>query len=114
MKSLDALRVGYEATDWSQPVAYEDYCAALQNWDVLLLKRGDQIMGAYFRSPDGEVHVSVYPEWRKRWMTRSNIRQILAGDNVTTRVTPGHEHYMNSILQRLGFEQDGEKWVLKR
>jgi hypothetical protein len=86
----------------------------LQGWHVSLLKRGDQVMGAWFRGPDGEVHVSVYPEWRKRWMTRGLIRQILAGDNVTTQVTPGHEYYMHSILKRLGFVEDGKKWALKR
>lgn len=113
MSSHDALRIGYEATDWSQPISYEDYCELLQGWDVSLLKRGDEVIGTLFRK-DGEVHVSILPEWRKRWVTRGLLRQILAGDNVTTRVTPGHEYYMHGILKRLGFVQKGEKWALHR
>ena len=102
-----ALKIGFQATDWSQPIAYEDYARSLQNWDVKAIVRNDTCVGAaYFK--DGEVHVSVLSEWRRRWATRGVLKELFAHDNAHTRIMPGHEH-MYGIFDRLGFKarEDG-------
>ena len=60
-----ALKIGYAATDWSVPVEYETYEAFAADWDVKLLARDGEPIGAVFFR-DGEVHVSVLPAWRRR------------------------------------------------
>lgn len=98
-----ALKIGYAATDWTQPIDYDVYEAAMREWDVKLIVRdGEPIGAAYFR--DGEVHASILPAWRRKWATRGILAQLFAADNAFTRVTPGHEH-MYAILARLGFAQ---------
>jgi RimJ/RimL family protein N-acetyltransferase len=81
----------------------------MEGWTVKALMRGDECIGAvYFRGD--ELHVSVVPEWRKRWATRAVLQNLFAAPRVTTRVTPGHE-YMHGILQRLGFVQQDDFFV---
>jgi hypothetical protein len=95
------LAVGYAATDWSTSIAYEAYAAALNDWDVKAIVRdGEPIGAAYFK--DGEVHVSVRPEWRKKWATRGVIAQLFPDENAFSRITPGHD-YLFDIFRRLGF-----------
>lgn len=114
-----ALQVGYEATDWSAPVSYDAYKNVLADWDVKAIVRNDICIGAaYFK--DGEVHVSVLPSWRKRWVTRGLLKQLFDAENAHTRIMPGHE-YMYGIFQRLGFvvSEDGavvkdRTWVSKQ
>lgn len=107
-----ALQMGYAATDWSTPVSFEQYAEALKDWRVQVILRDDEPIGAVFKK-DGEVHVSVVPEWRKKWATRGIIKQIFDEANHTT-VTSGHEDYMFDILQRLGMSQVGQnKFALK-
>jgi len=97
-----ALKVGFQATDWSRPVSYAEYVDALQNWDVKAIIRQDTCIGAaYFN--DGEVHVSVLPEWRRRWATRRILAELFAHENAHTRIMLGHE-YMYGIFDRLGFK----------
>ena len=95
------LAVGYAATDWSSPVSYEAYEAALKDWTVKTIVRdGERIGAAYFK--DGEVHVSILPEWRKKWATKGLIAQLFADEGAFSRIAPGHE-YMFDIFRRLGF-----------
>ena len=104
-----ALRVGYEATDWSAPIAFEDYARAVDGWDIKAIMRDDKCIGAaYFN--DGELHVSILPEWRRRWATKGLLKALFGTARVTTRVTPGHE-YMHGILERLGFSNDNGTFV---
>lgn len=103
-----ALTVGYKATDWPSPVPEAVYRKVMDDWDVKAIVRDDKCIGAAYFSGD-EVHVSILPEWRKKWATKGLIAALLKG-RVTTRVTPGHE-YMHGILQRLGFAQQGEWFV---
>ena len=106
-----ALRVGYEATQWSRPIAFEDYATAVEDWTIKAIVRDDQCIGAaYFN--DGEVHVSVLPEWRRKWATKGILKDLFAGEDVWTRVAPGHE-YMYGILQRLGFVEVADNVFVK-
>ena len=101
-----ALRVGYEATDWASPIGFDDYLTAVANWDVKAIVRDDKCIGAAYFNGD-ELHVSILPKWRRRWVSKGLLNKLFANDRVITRVTPGHE-YMHGILQRLGFtEHDG-------
>jgi hypothetical protein len=104
-----ALEVGYAATDWSSPVSYEQYKQAMLDWSVKgIVRNGSLIGAAYFKND--EIHVSVLPEWRRRWATKGVLKQLFANHTVTTKVTPGHE-YMHGILGRLGFVKRGEEFV---
>ena len=104
-----ALRVGYEATDWTVPVALEDYLAAVADWDVKAIVRDDKCIGAAYFNGD-ELHVSILPEWRRRWARKGLLSKLFASRRVMTRVTPGHE-YMHGILQRLGFQEHNGQFV---
>jgi GNAT superfamily N-acetyltransferase len=95
------LTLGYEATDWSTPISYLDYATAMRDWDIKVIQRNDSYIGAAFFRND-EIHVSVLPQWRGKWITRGLLRELFSADRVTTKVTPGHD-YMFDILRRLGF-----------
>ena len=105
------LRIGYEATDWSAPISFETYCAAVKDWVVKAIKRDDLIIGAVYYKDD-ELHVSILPEWRRLWVTKGILRQLFSGPRVTTKVTPGHEH-MYGILKRLGFKESNSGLLVK-
>jgi len=107
----EALQVGYAATDWSHPMDFDAYAAAVADWDVRAIERDGQCIGAAFFKDD-EVHASVVPEWRKRWATKGVLKELFAKGRVTTRVTPGHE-YMNDILKRLGFTEQPDGMFVK-
>jgi len=107
-----ALSVGYRATDWSEPLDFDTYLNALTDWHVQAIMRGDECIGAVYRKED-EVHVSIVPEWRKKWATKGLLRQVCS-KGTSTRVTPGHD-YMYGILARLGFKPtDSGKLVLEQ
>ena len=106
-----ALRVGYEATDWSAPVLFEDYRNSVNDWIIKAIKRDDEIIGAVYRKDD-ELHVSVLPQWRRVWVTKGLLRQLFDGSRVTTKVTPGHD-YMYDILKRLGFKESDSGMLVK-
>jgi len=106
-----ALKVGFQATDWSIPVSYANYTDVLQTWDVKAIVRNDTCVGAaYFKN--GEVHVSVLPEWRRRWATRGVLAELFAHENAHTRIMPGHE-YMYGIFDRLGFKARNDGALVK-
>jgi hypothetical protein len=106
-----ALRVGYEATDWSAPVLFEDYRNSVKDWIIKAIKRDDEFIGAVYRKDD-ELHVSVLPQWRRVWVTKGLLRQLFDGSRVTTKVTPGHD-YMYDILKRLGFKESDSGMLVK-
>lgn len=97
-----ALLVGYAATTWQQPMTYEQHIDIAKDWDVKLIERDGQPIGAMFEK-DGEVHCSILPEWRRKWLTKGLLRQILETPNFHTRVDDGHD-YMYDILTRLGMK----------
>lgn len=106
---IDALRIGYEATEWGASLDFDCYVDLLKDWRVRLIERDGVGIGALFQH-DGEVHVSIAPQWRKRWATPGLLRQIFDG-MTKTRVSVGHD-YMYAILERLGFRRDGA-WMIK-
>jgi hypothetical protein len=106
-----ALRVGYEATDWNQPISFENYTKSLDQWTIKAIVRDGECIGAWFKKND-EVHVSVLLKWRGIWLTKKLLQTILDGRKVTTQVSQGHD-YMNGILFRLGFKQDRNGTLVK-
>lgn len=99
-----ALRVGYEATDWSAPLSFDDYCNSLKDWIVNAIIRDNEVIGAVYRK-DEELHVSILPQWRRVWATKGLLRQLFDNPKTTTKVAPGHD-YMYNILKRCGFKYD--------
>ena len=105
-----ALKIGYAATDWDDYISYEDYEAIAADWDLKLIVRDDTPIGAIY-SKNGETHVSILPEWRKRWLTKGLLKEILA-DMQFTKVAKGHDFIYN-ILERLGFKRQSDGTVAR-
>ena len=97
-----ALEIGYAATSWQQPMTYEQHIDIAKDWDVKLIERDGQPIGAMFEK-DGEVHCSILPEWRRKWLTKGLLKQIIDRPGFYTRVDDGHD-YMYGILERLGMK----------
>ena len=105
-----ALKIGYAATDWEDYISYEDYEAIAADWDLKLIVRDDTPIGAIY-SKNGETHVSILPEWRRRWLTKGLLKEILA-DMQFTKVAKGHD-FMYNILERLGFKRQADGTVAR-
>lgn len=95
------LLLGYQATDWNHQMSYDDYENGLKDWIIRVIERDNQPIGAVF-TKDDELHVSVLPSYRGKWLTKSLMRELFEGKRVTTRVSKGHDR-MYGILHRLGF-----------
>lgn len=95
------LKVGFAATDWSQQIVFDEYAKALENWEIKTIEKDGKPIGAIYQQDD-ELHVSILPEWRRKWFTKGLYRELFVGKKVTTKVTPGHD-YMYDILHRIGF-----------
>lgn len=95
-----ALRIGYVATDWSYPISFDEHVERAKDWNVDVIERDGQSIGAMFEK-DGEVHCSILPEWRRKWLTKGLLKQIIDRPDFHTRVDDGHD-YMYGILARLG------------
>ena len=106
-----ALRIGYDATEWSAPVDFEAYEKGLEDWDVKLVVRNEQPVGAMF-SLDDEIHFSILPKWRKKWLTKQFLRDLFDNRRIVTRVTPGFDN-ITEQLERLGFEMRPDGLLVK-
>lgn len=95
-----ALKVGYIATDWANPISYDDYTIVASDWNIKVLMRDSEPIGAIFRR-NGETHVSIVPKWRKKWLTKGLLKELLT-DTQFTKIADGHD-FMYNILGRLGF-----------
>ena len=108
-RRAEALKIGYEATDWLKVPGFEEYTEFMDEWTVeLLVRNGEPIGAIYTRGP--EFHISTLPEWRGRWATRSILKRIIPRPLAITLVTPGFEHVGNYLV-RLGFERHGIYYV---
>jgi len=87
-------------------MTFEQYAQIVEDWNIKAIVKDNIVIGAIY-SKNGETHVSILSEWRKRWLTKGLLKEILA-DMQFTRVTPGHE-FMYNILERLGYipQSDG-------
>lgn len=104
------LQIGFEATDWTRPITFNEYENGVKDWTIRTIERDGRPIGAVY-TKDGEVHISIKPEWRKKWLTKGLIGELFP-PKVTTRVTPGHE-WMYDVLDRLGFKNDGTGLMVK-
>ena len=106
-----ALRIGYDATEWSTPVNFEAYEKGLEDWDVKLVVRNEQPVGAMFSLGD-EIHFSILPKWRKKWLTKQFLRDLFDNRRIVTRVVPGFDN-ITEQLERLGFEMRPDGLLVK-
>jgi hypothetical protein len=106
-----ALKIGYAATDWNYPITFDEHASRAEGWEVRLIERDGNPIGAIFEK-DGEVHCSILPEWRRRWLTKSLLGQITNTPKFHTRVDDGHD-YMYGILERLGMTRGPDGVVRK-
>ncbi len=105
-----ALKIGYAATDWLDYISYEDYARIASDWDMAVLMRDNIPIGAIFRK-NGETHVSIVPEWRKRWLTKGLLKELLSGTKFT-KIAAGHD-FMYNVLGRLGFVPQADGTVAR-
>ena len=105
----EALKVGFLATDWTEWPSYETYQAAMSDWSVRLLTKGEQPIGAVYHR-GAEFHISVLPEWRGKWMTRGILKEIIPEPMAVTQVIAGHDDVAD-MLKRLGFHKHSETYV---
>lgn len=104
------LMIGYAATDWAQPIEFKDYASITSDWEVSVIVRDSEPIGAVFKK-SGETHVSVLPKWRRRWLTKGLVKEILS-DMRFTRVADGHD-FMYGVLERLGFSRQPDGTVAR-
>lgn len=97
------LKIGYETANWQSPISYEQHVEIARDWSVKTIERDGRTIGAVFEK-DGEVHCAILPEWRRKWLTKGLLRQLIAHPAFHTRVDDGHE-YMYDILTRLGMKR---------
>lgn len=105
-----ALMIGFKATDWHVKTSYDQYVQVAADWDVKAIERDGKVIGAVY-SKDGETHVSILPEFRRRWLTKGLLKDILT-NTAFTRVTPGHD-FMYNILNRLGFVPQADGTLIR-
>jgi hypothetical protein len=105
-----ALLIGFKATHWHVETSYDDYVRVAADWDVKAIERDGHVIGAVY-SKNGETHVSILPEFRRRWLTKGLLKDILA-DMTFTRITPGHD-FMYNILNRLGFVPQADGTLIR-
>lgn len=105
------LRIGYLATDWNTSVSFDVYRNAMENWKIQTIVRDNQPIGAVYRKND-ELHVSILPEWRRKWVTKGILRELFNRPKIVTQVATGHD-YMYGILHRLGFKPTTSNWMVK-
>jgi len=105
------LEIGYAATDWTNPITFDEYEQAMRDWSVQTIVKNNQPIGAVYRKGD-ELHVSILPAWRCQWVTKGILRQLFNRKKIATQVSAGHD-YMYGILERLGFKQTTGNWMVK-
>lgn len=110
-----ALQTGYEASDWAQMVPYENFEAYFSTWECYAVVRHETCIGACFFQPETcEMHFSILPEWRRRWLGKDLLKRLLSMPLIRTKIHnctayDGSDYdFMYDILSRCGFvEQDG-------
>jgi len=105
------LKVGFQATDWLHEISFDDYVKALENWKVRTIHRNNEPIGAIYQKDD-ELHVSVLPQWRRKWFTKGVYKDLFVGKRVVTKITPGDEHMYN-FLHRVGFRDAFDGTLIK-
>lgn len=107
-----ALRIGHDASDWAQDVTRADFQAYFAKWEVLAVVKDEQCIGACLYEPEtSEMHFSILPKWRKKWLTKDILARICGMPRILTRVPAGYP-FMEPILERLGFKHlSGEFWA---
>lgn len=115
-----ALRVGYEASDWAATVSFFNFETFFAPWECYAVVRHETCVGACFFHPEScEMHFSILPGWRKKWLTRDLLKRILAMPYIKTKVYncsgPDGEGYdfMYGVLERCGFTQQDDGFFVR-
>ncbi|MFC0302782.1 hypothetical protein ACFSTI_25170 [Rhizorhabdus histidinilytica] len=105
-----ALKVGFEAIDWPYPITFEQYLEAFKDWVVRAIERDGVPIGTAF-THDGELHIAILPQWRRRWVTRNILCELFDMPKVIARPIE-REDIMYSYLVSLGFKDIGDKTLI--
>lgn len=110
----EAIECAYEATkDRLRGMSLAEFTRALDTADIHPVTLGNQCVGAVVQFGN-ELHACVLSFAKGRWFKRDHfalVRTVLNdhGEVVTSATTPEGERF----VRRLGFKQEGEKWVLR-
>lgn len=107
----EALAVGYQAIDWPAPMPIDQYEKAFSDYIVRGIVRDGRCIGTTFVK-DGELHVAILPEWRKRWITRGVLAEMFDMPKVIARPIERSDTMYNYLVS-LGFKDVGDKTLVK-
>jgi GNAT superfamily N-acetyltransferase len=110
---MDALQVAYQAAVQRMPgIAFDAFASALEGADLHPVCVDGKCVGALIVK-GCEIHASVLPEARGRWVSRQLLRVLVDvvrkhGRAETSATTPDGV----AFVQRLGFVPVADKWVM--
>lgn len=87
----------FQYETWAHENGIDWFKDLLKDWQLLAIVRDGECIGCCYKN-SGEVHVTIAPEWRKKWATRAILRQVFEGSTMT-RITKGHD-YMFDVFNR--------------
>ena len=96
----EAVKFGIRALRDNSPVSYKD----ISGFDVMALKDIETVGAVFYKGP--EVHVAILPKYRRKWMSKRIIREILRipFEKYGYAVTMGLEKDRD-FLERIGFKE---------
>lgn len=109
-RRAEALEAGWVAYRDRVDVSEEHYKSVCDNWDLVAVVDGDEVIGALFVRA-GVIHLGIKPEWRGRWASRRIIRQMLAYGTKTT-VQPWESGCLK-FISRIGFRPVGDAFEMR-
>lgn len=100
---IEAVKFGRRALRDTFPVSYKD----ISLFEIKALKDKGIIGAVFYIGP--EVHVAILPKYRKKWMSKRIIREILRVpfEKYGYATTMGFEKDRD-FLERLGFKKQSE------
>lgn len=104
----EAISAGWEAYAERVPGMQAAYLKAAESWEAIAVCDGSEVVGALLKR-DGVIHLGIKPAWRGLWASRRVIREMLSHGKRTT-LTRGED---DIFIRRIGFEKEGDEYVLR-
>ena len=99
IEDINAIEIGLEALNFQFPIS------DIYRFKIKSLCNDEDVVGSVFY--DGpEIHIAIFPEYRRRWASRRIIRDILKHpfDEYGYAITMGFESDRD-FLERIGFKE---------
>jgi GNAT superfamily N-acetyltransferase len=111
---MSPLEAAYlSAKDRLQGLSFNGFCDSVRGAEIVPIHVGGEVAGALVVM-GSELHACVLPGFQGRWVTRPLLRVlgriVGAYGYATTSATTDEGR---KFVERLGFVQEGEKYVLR-